>query len=85
MGSLNGLIGLACSIAGIVCYIIILIDAFRDEIWKGVVSLICGLYGLYYAIFEFEHEYKWLIVIGAALGGGIGYILRHSMTGGALP
>lgn len=59
------------AIGGFVCGIIILINAFQDEIWKGVLCLLCGLYGVYYALFEFEHENKWLIVIGALGGGSI--------------
>ncbi len=59
------------AIAGIVCYIIVLVDMFRDEIWKGVLGLICGLYTLYYAVFEFEHEYKWAIVLGLLAGVGL--------------
>ncbi len=62
---------LVFAIAGIVGWIIILIEAFKDEIWKGVLFLLCGLYGLYYAIFDFEHENKWLIVILALAGSGI--------------
>lgn len=56
-------------IAGFIGSIIILIEAFKDEIWKGFVCLLCGFYMLYFALFDFEHENKWLIVI-LALGGG---------------
>jgi len=62
-------------VAGLIGSIIILIEAFRDEIWKGFVCLLCGLYFLYYAIFDFEHDNKWLIVLlsvgGSAIAGGI--------------
>lgn len=62
-------------LAGIAGWIIILIDAFQDEIWKGILSLFCGLYLLYYSIFEFEHDNKWLIVLlaigGSAIASGI--------------
>jgi hypothetical protein len=63
-------------LASLVCWIIILIDAFQEAVWKGIVALLCGLYMLYYALFEFEHDNKWLIVILALLGGGLGAILR---------
>lgn len=43
------------------CKIIILISAFQDEIWKGIVGLFCDLYLLYYAIVEWENTNKWLI------------------------
>ena len=65
----------AFGIAGLVCWIIILVEAFKDEIWKGIVGLLCGLYLLFYALFEFEHENKWLIVLvafgGSAIATGI--------------
>ena len=62
------LLALVCEIGGVVCSIIILIEAFQDEVWKGLVCLLCGLYGLYYMIFEFEHENKWGIVLGSLCG-----------------
>lgn len=60
MAALGGLL----SIAGLIFWLIILIDAFKNEVWKGIVGFICGLYLLYYAIVEFQHEKKWLIVGG---------------------
>ena len=72
MGMLLILIGGLCALAGLVAGFIILIEAFKDEIWKGLLSLLCGLYGLYYALFEFDHEQKWTIVLTALFGGGVG-------------
>jgi hypothetical protein len=72
MDLIQGLVGLVFALIGFVCWIIILIDAFKDEIWKGIVGLLCGLYLLYYALFEFEHDNKWLIVLLAIFGSGIG-------------
>lgn len=57
-------VGLAVGIISLICWIIILIDAFQDQIWKGIVGLICGLYLFYYAVTEFEHDHKVLIIIG---------------------
>ncbi len=59
-------------LGGLVCSIIILIDAFQDELWKGFVCILCGLYWLYYALVEFEHEHKWLIILGSLGGSAIG-------------
>ena len=67
-----GLVG----IISLICWVLILIEAFQDELWKGFVGLLCGLYLLYYALFEFEHENKWLIVIGAFGGGAIAAGIR---------
>jgi hypothetical protein len=63
------LLAMLAAIGSLICSLIILIDAFKDEVWKGLVSLLCGLYFLYYALAEFDHDYKWPIVLGA-LGGG---------------
>lgn len=55
-------------LVGIGSTIIILIDMFQDEVWKGLVGLLCGFYLLYYAFFDFEHDNKWLI-IACSIGG----------------
>lgn len=47
----------------LVCYFIILIDAFKAAAWKGVLGLLCVFYMIYYAIFEFKHENKAAIVV----------------------
>ena len=70
------IIGIVGLVIGIVCWLIILVDAFQNEIWKGVVGLLCSLYLLYYAIVEFDHANKWLIVLGYLIGfalGGVGF------------
>jgi translocator protein len=64
------LLGLVASLGALVCWVLILIDAFKSAIWKGFVGLLCGLYLLYFAITEFQHEKKWLIV-GGTFGGFI--------------
>ncbi len=65
------LLALLFGIAGFVGSVIILIEAFKDEIWKGILGLLCGLYLLYFALFDFEHENKWLIILLAFAGSGI--------------
>lgn len=64
------ILGILFYLVGLVCAIIILIDAFKSAVWKGIVGLLCGLYLLYYMFAEFQHEKKWLI-IGGCLGGNI--------------
>ena len=63
------------ALAGIGCTIYILVEAFKDEIWKGIVGLLCGLYLLYFAVFEWEHDWKWTILLvsfgGNAIAAGI--------------
>jgi hypothetical protein len=60
---LLGLFGLLGLISA-VCSIITLISAFQDEVWKGIVSLLCGFYWLYFIFVEFQHEKKGLILVG---------------------
>lgn len=74
MGLLS-LAGAVFAIAGTIAWIIILIQAFTDEVWKGCLSFLCPLYWLYYAVFEFEHDNKWLIVVLALVGDSVGATL----------
>ncbi|HLK59563.1 MAG TPA: hypothetical protein VKU00_23575 [Chthonomonadaceae bacterium] len=83
--------GLFC-LVGFVCAIIILIDAFKNEIWKGIVAFLCWIYMLYYAFAEFQHEKKGLILAGWIIGGVLGGVLLNMgiaqialSSGGTLP
>lgn len=75
MEALKLIAAIVFALGGIAGWLILLIDAFQDEIWKGILGLFCGLYLLYYGIFEFEHDNKWLIVLlylgGTAIASGI--------------
>lgn len=66
---------LLLAVASFWCSIIIVIDMFGDEVWKGLVGLACGLYLVYYALVEFDHERKWPIVLTAILGGALTTVL----------
>jgi hypothetical protein len=56
------------SIVALVCWIIVVIDAFKDSVLKGLATVFCcGLYWLYYAFFEFQHQNKWAIVLGGII------------------
>lgn len=61
------MIGTILAIVATVCWIVVLIDAFKKSVLKGLIALFCWLYLIYYAVAEFEHENKWLIVIPAIL------------------
>lgn len=63
------IVSLVLGLASLVCWIIIIVEMFKDEIWKGIVGLICWLYALYYGLFEFDHEYRWPIFLVAVFGG----------------
>jgi hypothetical protein len=70
------LLALVVGLGSLVCSVIILIEAFKDEIWKGFVCILCGLYFLYYAFIDFDHEKKWLIVAGSLLGGTLASVFQ---------
>lgn len=74
MGGLAGLASLAA-------YILILIEAFKDSVVKGIFCLLCGLYMLYFALVDFEHEHKVLVILFWLFGGAIAGALM-SMGGG---
>ncbi len=57
-------------IVSVVCWVILLIAAFKAEVWKGIAGFFCGLYLLYFAITEYQADNKWLIV-GGCFGSGI--------------
>jgi hypothetical protein len=63
------ILAIIASILSLVCTVIILIEAFQDELWKGLLSIFCGLYYFYYCLFDFERDDKWIFVLGS-LGGG---------------
>ena len=85
IGILCYIIGVCIGIYAFYCGILILIAAFQDEIWKGIVCLLCGFYALYYMLVEFDHEHKWRIVLCNLFGGVIaavffavgGSLMRH--------
>ena len=66
------ILGVLVELIALACGIIILVNAFMDETWKGIVALLCGVYLFYWALFEFENDYKWHIVAGWLGGGFIG-------------
>jgi uncharacterized membrane protein HdeD (DUF308 family) len=72
------LFGFVLGVASLVCWIIILADAFRSSILKGLFGLLCGIYLLIYAILEFEHKNKWIIILVWLLGGGAGSAILRS-------
>lgn len=72
MGVVFTLLGAVFIIASIVCSIIVLIDAFRNEAWKGILGFFCGLYLLYYAFAEYQGDNKLMIILGMLVGGLVG-------------
>ena len=81
MGGLLVAVGLLFVLASFVASIMILVAAFQDEIWKGLVGLLFPIYLIYYAAFEYDHEYKWAILLTSLLGGGIGGLIMSAGLG----
>ncbi|MCW3051783.1 MAG: hypothetical protein JWN14_953 [Chthonomonadales bacterium] len=81
-------LGSLLSFAAFICMIIILIDAFKNEVWKGIVGLFCFLYLIYYGIVEYKAPNKLLIVgiylFGFFVGGGLSIFGFLSMMHGAV-
>ena len=68
MGTVLAILGLICSLASLACSIIILIDAFKTEVIKGVLCLCVPFYILYYAFTQFENDNKGVIIAVWLLG-----------------
>ena len=63
-----------------ICSILILIAAFQDEVWKGLLCFFCGFYWLYYALLEFQHPKKGLILLGVFAPGLIAVLLSAAAS-----
>lgn len=78
MSALLVVLGAVFLLAGLASVIIVLIAAFQDAWWKGLLAFIpClgGLWWLYYVLFEYESDYKFGIAALALFGNGIGWEL----------
>jgi threonine/homoserine/homoserine lactone efflux protein len=78
------ILGVLFTVVALVCGLVILVDAFKSALWKGIVSLLCGLYLLYYGIVEFKHEKKGLILTGLVAGALLGGYLNVMRNFGSL-
>lgn len=85
MGTIFMLLGGICYLVSFVCAIIVLIDAFKSAIWKGIVGLLCGLYLLYFGIVEFQNEKKGMILGGWIGLGIVGWVLMMIGGVGSMP
>ena len=76
------LLAVPLGIVSLICYIIILIDAFQQEVMQGFLCFCCGPYMLYYAFARFDHEKKGLILIVWLVSGTLSGILQALAEGG---
>ena len=68
-------LGGLCYLVSLVCTWIVIINAFTNEVWKGLACWLCGLYWIYYALTEFDSDNKTTVLAGAIGGGIVGYLL----------
>ena len=61
---LSGLVGLG----SFICWVVILIHAFKESVLQGLLCFLCFPYMAYYGFAKFQHERKWLVLVGW-LGG----------------
>lgn len=83
MAGLVALLFVALMLTGFVCHILIVIEAFKDEIWKGVLCLICIFYVLYYMFAEYESDKKTIIVALWLIGNVALYSYRFALGSAA--
>ncbi len=57
------LLAILFSLITIFCHIVVLVNAFMDEWWKGLLGLLCGIYLLYWAIVEYKSTAKWSLLV----------------------
>ena len=69
MGAVIGLLALVLYLAAVVCWILIIIHAFKTGgALHGILCLCIGPYAIYWGFAKFEHPKKNLI-LGGFLGG----------------
>ena len=67
------LTGLLLLLAGCICVLAILFDAAVNPSWgRSVLWLLTGAGFVYYILFEYESQYKWLVSGGAVAGIALG-------------
>jgi len=75
-------IGAICSLASLVCWVVILIAAFQEEVIQGILCFCVPFYILYYALARYQGDKKGLL-IAVGLGGGIVGGILQSIGGGS--
>lgn len=70
------LLGLFLQLAAVVCWVLIFAHAFRRSLGTGVMVLLIPIYNVVYAVTQFEHRRKGLILAGALGGLVLAVVLR---------
>lgn len=58
-------------IVSLACYVVILLAAFQSGLKQGFFCLFCSCYMIYFALAEYDHEWKWAIIGGWLCSGAI--------------
>jgi hypothetical protein len=69
-------LGLCFQLAAVVCWLFVLAHAFQRGLGTGVMVLLIPIYNLVYAVTQFEHRRKGLILAGAIGGFVVAVVLR---------
>tara|TARA_B100001179_G_C18486002_1_gene357747 strand:+ start:74 stop:334 length:261 start_codon:yes stop_codon:yes gene_type:complete len=86
MEALGTILMVAGGIGGLITSIILLIAAFKDNIWWGLGSLFCGIPLLVFCIMNFEEVKKpFLIYIGCIIAYVIGLGMASASLFGGMP
>ena len=79
------ILGVVFLLAGLASVILVLVAAFQDAWWKGLLVFIPCLgafWWLYYVLFEYESDYKFGIAALALFGNAIGEeFIRRALMG----
>jgi hypothetical protein len=68
-------VGIVFLVAGLACTFSIIADAFENELWMGLMCLVFWPYMLWYAVAEYDHEKKWVMVGLWLFGSSVGLAL----------
>ena len=56
------------AIAGFICWLILLIEAFKDSVLKGILGLFCQIYMVWFGLVESKNENRIWMTIVMAIG-----------------
>jgi hypothetical protein len=70
------ILGLGFVLLAVVCYVLILRDAFQRSLGTGFMVLCIPGFALYYGFAQFDHRAKGLVLAGAFGGLFVGVVLR---------
>lgn len=68
-------LGAGLIIAGLASTFAIIMDAFDNELYRGLLCLVFFPYMIWYAFAEFDHERKWWMVGAWMFGTSLGTLL----------